>query len=423
MRIYFSGIGGVGIGPLAEIARDAGYDVLGSDLHESPLTTALQTSGVPVFIGQSGEEIARAHAEQPIDWLVYTAALPPDHPELVFAREHGIRTSKRDELLAEIIKQKDLKLIAISGTHGKTTTTALLVWTLQQLGTPVSYAVGTTLPFGPSGAFDPASRYFVYECDEYDRNMLHFYPHLAVIPSLDHDHFDIYPTADDYRAAFTQFLEQSDYAILWEHDRRYLHTPNIRTDLEAYDELMDLTHITLPGDHNRHNAFLIEQAVQHLLPNVNHSALVEAINSFPGSGRRFEKLADNLYSDYGHHPAEIAATLQLAREISDHVVLVYQPHQNSRQHEIADDYASSMVLAEKIYWLPTYLSREDPALEILTPEQLISHLTNKDAAEPADLNDELWDNITAHRKAGHLVLVMGAGSVDEWIRKEVNKKT
>ena len=421
MRMYFSGIGGVGIGPLAEIARDAGYDVVGSDLHESPLTRALAASGVHVAIGQSGQEIAAAHAEKPIDWLVYTASLPADHPELVFAHTHGIRVSKRDELLAEIIKDKQLKLIAISGTHGKTTTTALLIWALKQLNIPVSYAVGTTLPFGPSGAFDAKSEYFVYECDEYDRNMLHFSPSLTLITSLDHDHFDIYPTADDYRQAFVQFLEQSDYALLWERDLRYLHVPDIRTDLEAYDQLMDLTHLTLPGDHNRHNAFLVEQAVQHLQPSVDHTALVGAINAFPGSGRRFEKLADNLYSDYGHHPVEIAATLQLAREVSDHVVLVYQPHQNSRQHRIASDYRDSMLLADHIYWLPTYLSREDPSLAVLSPAELIGYLANKDAAEAAEMNDELWAKIQDHRHKGHLVLVTGAGAIDEWARAQLQQ--
>lgn len=420
MRIYFSGIGGVGIGPLAEIARDAGYDVLGSDLHESPLTAALQTSGVPVAIGQSGEEIAAAHSERPIDRLVYTAALPADHPELQFAQAHNIPTAKRDELLAEIIAAKDLKLIAVSGTHGKTTTTALLVWALQQLDIPVSYSVGTTLSFGPSGRYVKHSEYFVYECDEYDRNMLHFKPHLTVIPSLDHDHFDIYPTPGDYRQAFVQFLEQSHYALMWERDLRFLHAPDIRTELEAYDDLMDLSHFTLPGKHNRHNAFLVEQAIHHLLRSLDHDKLIAAINAFPGSGRRFEKLADNLYSDYGHHPVEIAATLQLAREVSNHVVVVYQPHQNSRQHEIAHEYENSMELAEKIYWLPTYLSREDPSLEVLTPKQLISRLHNKGRAEPADMDDDLWANITAHREAGQLVLVMGAGSVDEWVRAKLD---
>jgi UDP-N-acetylmuramate--alanine ligase len=420
MHIYFSGLGGVGIGPLAEIALDAGYTVSGSDAMASLMTGHLEARGITVSIGQDGSQIAASHATKPIDWFVYTAALPEDHPELVFAREHGIRASKRDELLAEIIREKDLKLIAVSGTHGKTTTTGLLIWALQWLSVPISYSVGATLSFGPSGKFDPASKYFVYECDEFDRNMLHFEPHLSLVTSLDHDHVDTYPTEDDYRQAFVKFLEQSEFGLLWGKDLRYLRT-DPAADLEAYDELMDLSHLKLAGDHVRHNAYLVERAIMRLKPNRPQSSVVAAINSFPGTDRRFEKLADNLYSDYGHHPAEIAATLQMAHELADDVVLVYQPHQNVRQHELRDAYGDCMELAEAIYWLPTYLSREDPSLEILTPEQLTQSLTNSDIVQYAELNDNLWSEIEKHREAGKLVLCMGAGSIDSWLRESIDK--
>ena len=420
MHIYFSGLGGVGVGPLAEIARDAGYQVSGSDLAESLMTKRLREGGIDVQIGQDGSQIAAVHEKSPIDWYVYTAALDKGKPELDFARDHGIRVSKRDELLAEIIKQKDLKLIAVSGTHGKTTTTGMFVWAFKRLGIPVSYSVGTTLSFGPSGAYDPDSQFFVYECDEYDRNMLHFDPYITVITSLDHDHVDTYPTEDDYRRAFIDFLEQSGKSYLWERELRYLET-DPQTDLEAYDELMDLSHITLAGDHVRHNAYLVERVLRALFPDVFHGQIIDAINSFPGTQRRMEKLADNLYTDYGHHPAEIAATLQMARELSDHAILVYQPHQNTRQYDVRDEYRDSTVLAEKLYWLPTYLTREDKSLEVLTPEQLIDELSNKDSAEPAELNDELWNTIQTHRDAGRLVLCMGAGTIDAWVRDRLTK--
>lgn len=418
MHIYFSGIGGVAIGPLAEIAHDAGHTVSGSDLSESLMTSQLGERGIEVVIGQDGSQIAAVNEQHALDWFVYTAALPDDHPELAYAREHGIRTSKRDELLAEIIREKDLKLIAVSGTHGKTTTTGMLVWALKQLGIEPSYSVGTTVSFGPSGVYVPGSEYFVYECDEFDRNMLHFEPHLSLITSLDHDHFDTYPTVDEYRHAFVQFLEQSAYCLLWEKDLRYLQT-DPAADLEAYDELMDLSHLKLAGDHVRHNAYLVERALMRLLPEAHHDRIVDAINSFPGTARRFEKLSENLYSDYGHHPVEIAATLQLAREISKHIVLVYQPHQNIRQHEVRDQYTTCMRLAEDIYWLPTYLSREDPQFETLTPEQLTERLVNREHVHYAELNDDLWKVIETHRASGKLVLCMGAGSVDSWLRERL----
>lgn len=418
MHIYFSGIGGVGIGPLAEIAHDAGYQVSGSDASESLMTQQLIARGIAVAIGQDGSQIAGDHDKQPIDWFVHTAALSDDHPELVFAREHGIRTSKRDELLAEIIRDKHLKLLAVSGTHGKTNTTGMWIWTLKQLGVPISYSVGTTLSFGSSGLFDPASEYFVYECDEFDKNMLHFEPYLSIITSLDHDHFDTYPTAQDYSAAFVQFLEQSGYSLLWEKDLRRLHA-DPQADLESYDEHMDLSHIKLAGDHTRHNAYLVERAVARLLPDTDHDQIVAALNNFPGTDRRMEKLADNLYSDYGHHPTEIATTLQMARELSDHVVLVYQPHQNVRQHEVRKDYTDVINLAEKIYWLPTYLTREHPGQPVLTPQELTEKLTNREAVTYADMDDELWQAIESARHEGKLVLVMGAGPIDGWIRQRL----
>lgn len=416
MRIYFSGIGGVGIGPLAQVARDAGYEVIGSDLSESPLTKQLVKSGVEVYIGQDGSQIASAHESGPVEWFVYTSALPSDHPELSYANQHGIRTSKRDDFLAEFLKKHDLQLIAIAGTHGKTTTTGLLMYAMKKLGIPLSYSIGTALSWGPSGMFDNASKHFVYECDEYDRNFLHFEPAISIITALDYDHVDTYATENDYRDAFVQFLQQSGQSMLWEKDLRYLRVDPI-ADLEAYDDLMDLSHIRLPGLHVRQNAFLVQKVLERL-GIASHDA-IEAVNAFPGTSRRFERLTEHLVSDYGHHPSEIKATLQMAKEVSDKVVLVYQPHQNVRQHEIRADYTSEVFQdADKVYWLPTYLSREDPALEILTPEQLSSQMP-EGLVTPMDMNDELWQKINEHTAVGDLVLVMGAGSIDNWTRQQL----
>jgi UDP-N-acetylmuramate--alanine ligase len=417
MNIYFSGIGGVGLGPLAEIARDAGHTVMGSDAHTSLTTEELEKTGIRVSTDQSGTFLAEQHAASPIDWFVYTAALQPTHPELVKAAELGIRTAKRDELLTYIISEKNMQLIAVAGTHGKTTTTAMMVWVMQQLGLKVSYSIGSGISFGPSGHFDPDSTYFVYECDEFDRNFLHFTPHISLITSIDYDHPDTYPTERDYADAFTQFMNQSEQVIMWGRDSAIDVTPPDSSWRLKDTEVLD---VTLPGLHNRMNATLIAKACEYL--NLGESQdVIRAINSFPGTTRRFEKLADNLYSDYGHHPVEIAATLQLARELSDHVVLVYQPHQNTRQHQVRTGYTSCTELAEKVYWLPTYQSREDPNLPILTPQELSERLTNLDAVRFGNLDDELWDAISVDRAEGKLVLCMGAGSIDGWVRQQLTK--
>lgn len=418
MNIYFSGIGGVGIGPLAEISHDAGYSVQGSDRGASLMTRELEARGVTIGFTQDGTFLEQCHQNQPIDWFVYTAALPADHPELLRARELGIRTAKRDELLAHIIADKKLKLIAVAGTHGKTTTTGMMVWALQQLGIPVSYSIGTTISFGPSGKFDPASEYFVYECDEFDRNFLHFQPHLSLITSVDYDHPDTYPTLSEYQLAFSQFIGQSAHTIMWQADATGL-TPSASTWLFGNDEVVD---IRLPGAHNRRNATLVLKGIEYLsgtTQDTTSAKAAAALEAFPGTNRRFEKLADNLYTDYGHHPVEITATLQMARELSDHVVLVYQPHQNVRQHEIRELYVDTVFAdADDVYWLPTYLSREDPNLETLTPAQLTSALAST-TTHITDLDDELWRAIGAARQDGKLVLCMGAGSIDGWLREHL----
>lgn len=415
MNIYFSGIGGVGIGPLAEIAYDAGYSVQGSDATESLLTRELRGRGINVTIGQDGDFLKECHREAPIDWFVHTAALSADHPELALAQQLGIKTAKRDELLAHIIGEKNLQLIAVAGTHGKTTTTGMLVWTMKQLGIPVSYSVGTTLSFGPSGKYDPNSSYFIYECDEFDRNFLHFSPHLSLVTSIDYDHPDTYPTETNYLAAFHQFIEQSDMAIMWKADGDQIHSTSLEGWILGDDEVMD---IHVPGAHNRRNATLVAKAIEYLSVG-DYNRTITSLQSFPGTDRRFERLDDNLYSDYGHHPVEIAATLQLARELSDNVVLIYQPHQNVRQHEIRDQYTNQFELAEKVYWLPTYLSREDPNLPVLTPYELTQSITNRGSVYTANLDNDLWDIIQTARQEGKLVLGMGAGSIDAWLRQRL----
>jgi len=416
MNIYFSGIGGVGLGPLAEIAHDAGYSVVGSDLEPGLMTGKLQARGIQVNIGQDGSFLQASHDAQPIDWFVYTAALPPTHAELKLAQHLGLKVAKRDELLAHIISEKQLKLIAVAGTHGKTTATGMFVWTLQQLNVPVSYSIGTTIGFGPSGHFDPQSEYFVYECDEFDRNFLHFSPYLSIITSLDYDHPDTYVTEADYQTAFVQFASQSRQVLAWNDQHAEVFIELSQVSLLDPSDINQT--IGVNGLYNRRNATLVQTAIKQLGFSQGTDS---ALSRFPGTDRRFEKLAENLYSDYGHHPVEIAATLQLAREVSDHVVLVYQPHQNIRQHEIRADYSNQFELAEDVYWLPTYLSREDPLLAILQPNELIQNITNKEHVHVADFNDELWNVIQTARTEGKLVLGMGAGAIDGWLRRKLGQ--
>ena len=422
MHIYFSAIGGVGIGPLAMLALDAGFTVSGSDLKESAMTEALKRRGVKVAIGQDGTHIAETHSElNPIDWFVYSSALPGDHPELVFAREHGIKTSKRDEFLNFFMQEKDLKLIAVAGTHGKTTTTAMITWLLRELNQQLSYSIGTNISFGPSAQYQPGAKYFIYECDEFDRNFLNFRPELSVIASVDYDHPDTYPTINSYKQAFVDFIGQSKHTLLWNQSASYLQIP-ASDSVTIFNESDTATdEIVLPGEHMRRNAWLAAQAVSEIMPEQDVTVLKGIMRDFPGTSRRFEKLADNLYSDYAHHPVEITATLAMAKELNQRVVVVYQPHQNIRQHEIVkeDAYRHCFDGAKLVYWLPTYLSREDPNLSILSPTELLGATSSETNAQYSDMNDVLWQKIQSHAKNGDLVLALSSGDLDPWLREKL----
>ncbi|HMH30972.1 MAG TPA: Mur ligase domain-containing protein [Methylomirabilota bacterium] len=425
MRIYFSGIGGAGIGPLAQIAHQAGYDVAGSDQQASQYIDYLKKHGVSdVHVGQSVEAIRELHAKSPIDWLVYSSSLPDDHPELVFCREQGIKTSKRDELLNQILQDKHLKLIAVAGTHGKTTTTAMVIWLFKQLDIPVSYSVGAKLSFGDMGHFDEKSEYFVYEADEFDRNFLAFEPYLSLITGVSWDHHEIFPTREDYQAAFNEFISQSKHSLLWQEDNDYLSLPggDDRSILDS--STAAIQNIELKGSYNRLDGWLAVQAV-HQLTKEPIDKLVAIISKFPGLSRRMEQIVPNLYSDYAHTPEKIrgamSVAMEMATETGQKLVVVYEPLTNRRQHFMIDDYKDCFNGADKLYWIPSYLAREDPSQRVIPPSELIEHLADPSIAEPLERDDHLKQTIQKHLDAGDMVVCMAGGggnSLDDWLHAE-----
>lgn len=427
MHIYFSGIGGAGIGPLALIAHKAGFSVSGSDKQDSLYIGYLKKQGISdIHVGQDYDHIEAVHTRRPIDWFVYTSALPleqPDAPELRFCRDHNIKATKRDEFLSHLLQEKQLKLIAIAGTHGKTTTTAMMVWLLKQLNMPVSYSVGAKLSFGDMGEYDPESEYFIYEADEFDRNFLSFRPYLSLVTGVDWDHPDIYPTKEDYDGAFKQFLKQSEASLLWKTDAGALGVSanDHRWVMDETDSAID-QQLALPGHVNRLNAWQVAQAVA-CLTSKPLDELLETMNDFPGVARRFEQIAPHMYSDYAHTPPKIRGALQLAQEVAGkNVVVVYEGLHNTRQHFIQKELHTLFDDVKQLYIVPSYLAREDPKLELLQPEdlrQLLSPQTRKHA-RPAALNAALAKQLQKHAADGDLVLVFSAGggrSLDEWLRK------
>ncbi len=428
MHIFFSGIGGAGIGPLALIAKQAGYDVSGSDKQNSQYIEYLNKHGITdIQIGQSEENIARVHKTQLIDWYVYSSAVEkenPNAPEFRFVDTQHIKRTKRDDFINQILADKKLKLIAVAGTHGKTTTTAMVVWLFKQLRLPLSYSVGAKISYGDMGQYAEGSEFFAYECDEFDRNFLSFRPYVSLITGVSWDHHEIYRTREDYQQAFADFIGQSDWTFLWEEDYDYLSLTgtNRLTILES--DHPDIEKLHLAGHYNRLDAWLAVQAV-HEATKESVKELVKHINNFPGLQRRMEELIPNLYSDYAHTPEKIRAAMSVALELAaakqQKVVVIYEPLTNRRQHYMLNDYGDCFNGASKLYWIPSYLAREDPNQRVIPPSELIAHLPDQSFAVAIERDSRLKEAIKRHLLAGDMVVGIAGGggdSLDEWLRRE-----
>jgi UDP-N-acetylmuramate--alanine ligase len=417
MHIYFSGIG-AGTGPLALLAKQAGYKVTCSDKQNHEYIEYLKKRGVvDIHVGQSRETIEKINNENKIDWFVYSSAVEKEnknHPELTYVIENNIKHSKRDELINKILEDSNQKMIAIAGTHGKTTTTAMTIWVFKQLGIPISYSLGAKLSFGDMAEFDKNAHFFVYEADEYDRNFLSFKPEISIIPGIDYDHPDVYPSREDYYHAFKQFVDQSQDVYAHKNDiiKIKASSHEVHTKEEDYK---------LIGKVNRQNAQLVVQAL-HDTSNVPLERLVEIMNIFPGVSRRFEMIKKGLYSDYAHTPDKIRGAIQAANEFNkEDVVVVYEGLHNTRQHFISKELEDLFENTKKLYIVPSYLAREDESLEMLTPDKLCNITKKPDDRKPAELDFELKKAINSHLESGDLVLCLsagGGGSLDEWLRNE-----
>ena len=428
MHIYFIGIGGTGVGPLAIIAEGAGYDVSGSDNKASEYTRYLEKKGIQLSIDQSGASMKKMHAEHPIDWVVSVSAIirnNPDHPELRYARENSIPITERDTCLNEIVKAKNLKMIAAAGTHGKTTTTAMLIWLFKGLNVPISYSVGAKTIFAEMGHYEPGSEYFIYECDEFHRNFLNFSPYISVVSGIAWDHHEVFPTRDDYNQAFKDFFGQSNHTLIWDNDASYLGVRQSESLTIVDGNHANIASVQLAGLYNRRNAWLAVEAVNKLT-GIDIGALVERMASFPGTQRRMEEIAPNVFTDYAHTPEKIIGCMSVASEIAQarnkNVVVVYEPLTNRRQHFMKNDYKNCFEGAKHVYWIPSYLSREDPNQPIITPAELIDRLDDPSIATAAFMDEDLLLAINAHLEQDCIVVCMSSGggnSLDEWLRAKV----
>ncbi len=426
MHIYFLGIGGAGIGPLAQIAYQAGYQVSGSDQQNSSYIDYLKKQGiVDIEVSSFSDIVKNVHQKKPIDWVVYSSAVSMSklgRSQIDVANSLGIKCSKRDQFISQFLIDKNLQMIAVAGTHGKTTTTAMIVWLFKSLNKPVSYLIPAKVSFGEMGSYSQDSKYFVYEADEFDHNFLSFNPTLSVISGVSWDHHEIYPTREAYIDAFNQFISKSQSTVIWASDAKYLNAVgNLQVQEENNEKLSDLT---LKGLYNRRDGWLALASVSHLL-NIPIQALTTHINNFPGLSRRMEEIYPDLFSDYAHTPEKIIGAMSVATEIAKArakpLIVIYEPLTNRRQIYIKNEYKNCFNGATHVYWLPSYLAREDPKDEIIKPAELINKLSDPSIAEPAERNDQLVNIIHDHLNQGYMVVAMAGGggnSLDDWLREK-----
>ncbi len=435
------GIGGSGMSGLAALLLRRGAVVSGSDRQAGPLLERLSAAGARVVTRQSADSIP-----PDAELVVASAAIKPDHPELVEARRRGLPVIKYARLLGAVMAHHEG--IAVAGTHGKSTTTAWLAYTLRQAGCDPSFVVGAEVPQlgGGSGVGD--GPHFVAEACEYDRSFLNLAPRLAVILNIDEDHLDCYSDLADIEQAFAQFAGRTlpEGLVLLNGDdpacRRLAEHAAGRSELFAVDspadwlacdlhlrdgryqftilrrgEPLGTTHLGLPGRHNVYNALAVTALATHA--GVAWPLIDQALRSFRGAGRRLELRGTfgglTVVDDYAHHPTEIRATLRAARErfAPGRLWCVFQPHQHSRTRFLLEDFARSFTLADRIVVPRIYFVRDsERERHAICAADLVERIRSAggQAEHIADFAD-IVELLLAETQPGDLVITMGAGDI------------
>lgn len=389
-HVHFIGIGGTGLSAIARVLLEKGYQVSGSDREESPLFRAVTAAGAATFVGHKGEQAAGA------DLVIRSSAIPDDNPEVTYALARQIPVLKRSAFLAELTQGQDT--LAIAGTHGKTTTTAMLIWMLTEMGLDPSFIAGGVVNQLKRNAHYGQGDYFVIEADEYDNMFLGLAPKVALVTNMEHDHPDCFPTPEDYRKAFKAFLGRvqadglalvclddpgaaslggemaASQAVLTYGSQPGADYRAVEIRVEAGWPIFRLLHgdqdlgrvrLAVPGQHNVLNAAGALAALNELGLGLEKAIL--ALSTFSGAGRRFEVLGEvngiTVIDDYGHHPTEIAATLRAAqsRYPGRRIWAVWQPHTYSRTQSLESEFIRALTLADRVGVLKIYAAREkDP---------------------------------------------------------------
>ena len=365
-RLHFIGIGGAGMSGLALVCARLGATVTGSDRADSSYMERLRAAGLAPVIGHEEGNLPEG-AE-----VVVSTAIGDDNPELALARERGVEPLHRSELLAELCAEK--RLIAIAGTHGKTTTTAMAVWALRAAGADPAFFVGGEVPgLGPGGEAANAGwgegEWVVAEADESDGSFLRLQPEVAVITNVEMDHHTHWGSLAALHAAFAEFADKSSTVVLpadgsLDGLAGSAEPVGFDADVPGPHEL----HLAVPGRHNRANARAALAAIA-ATGSDPELAPAHALAEFPGVRRRLElkgsRGGSRIYDDYAHHPTEVRAALSALRELQpERLVAVFQPHLYSRTKALAVQFGAALALADEVVVLDVYPAREQPVGEL-----------------------------------------------------------
>ena len=450
-HVHFIGIGGSGLSAIARLLLESGYTVSGSDRTLSPFADEVRKAGAAVYVGHHPRNLTNA------DWVVKSSAIADDNPEVQAAMRAGVPVYKRADFLGQLMEDKTG--IAIAGTHGKTTTTAMTAWVLSELGRDPSFIVGGVMNDLGVNARAGKSKLFVIEADEYDYMFLGLKPQIAVVTSLEHDHPDLFPSLEAMYLAFEKFTdllpedgtlivcaEDAGAATLIPHVRNAgrnaisygaqgdmtINTPlwlqardiqpnqrggydfTVTSNISSKTATSVKVSLQVPGEHNVRNALAVLSIVSVL--GYSRTKAAKALGEFTGTGRRFQLVGDvngiSIFDDYAHHPTEIVATLAgaRARYPESRIWAVWQPHTYSRTQTLFLEFSRAFKDADEVIVTEVYASRE-PKQEFTSAEVVsaMPHSSARYIETLSDVSNYLIENL----KPGDVVLVLSAGDANQ----------
>ncbi len=437
-KVYFVGIGGIGMSALARYFKSLEIEIFGYDKTKTKLTKALENNGIKIHYKESIELIPKD-----IDLVVYTPAIPEEHLELNYLLKSQIPVKKRAEVLGWISKEK--KTIAIAGTHGKTSTSTIVTHLLKEGGIDCTAFLGGIGNNFASNYVEGKSDWIVVEADEYDRSFLHLEPDIAAIMSVDADHLDVYGSHEEMmQSGFLAFANKiTNAGSLFVPNANELDFQNLRHlelvsfginegrhkasnvkvedgmfcfDYQNENQVLKNLKFTLPGKHNVENATVAIGIALKL--GVSHEDIRNGLLSFKGIKRRFALMFRNekaaLIDDYAHHPTELNAAINAAKQLFEgkKILGVFQPHLFSRTQDFADDFAKALDKLDEVILLPIYPAREKP-IKGVSSELLLNKMKNENKI----LIDKEKILRTLKNKDLEIVMILGAGDIDTIVDK------